>query len=440
MSHLASSLLGIDPQAQMDLPRASTLSAHPFIEPCLSPITLGSTLSPTPKSLVPSRHLSLAPSPQHVLGTSPTESQEESHPPPRTPTPPMDLDEVIWRYLMGRVLVPHLLLRNASINNLFHHFTSSLLEDPTWLLTTAGQDYMYFTNERKISVGYILREEVAVHATSTWNRVHPWDEQIPIPPRYQPIQVDSPKPMMLTPDISPQYAEMLEYPLRPSTHRGEPVRSHPMGGRYAGGADPKGDRGGYADPVQPPDPADPKLQSLPRGPGAPMPPNLPNLWVVAAANVNLWNVLKPKIIREPAPFKGESADVRRFFNQCEMYFELHQHWLTSSPHHQRQYYSDTVGHWRYPLYADFKKAVHDRFFLDADTRLKYQALKKIRQTDYKSGNIFFQKFEELALEANIIDNEGQMAKIVEEAIRKTARDTIYAQSNHPLDTYEEWKH
>ncbi|SJL13399.1 uncharacterized protein ARMOST_16842 [Armillaria ostoyae] len=173
-----------------------------------------------------------------------------------------------------------------------------------------------------------------------------------------------------------------------------------------------------------------------------MPPDPPNPWDVGATQTNPWNELKPKIVREPAPFKGESVD----------------HWLTSSPHRivfcasrfegeaqvwwdlqQRWYYSDAIGHWRYPLYSDFKKAVHDRFYQDADAKLKYQALKRLRQTDFKSGEVFFQKFKELALEADVIDNEGQMAQMIEEAVRKTAKDTIYTQPNRPPDTYEEWK-
>ncbi|PBK73222.1 hypothetical protein ARMSODRAFT_1016018 [Armillaria solidipes] len=264
--------------------------------------------------------------------------------------------------------------------------------------------------------------------------------------------------MPLDPDTPPRHANVPEYPLRPRTHGGRPVGSHLMGGQHARGADPAGDQEGHADPGQPPDLTDPKLRSLPREPGTPMLPDPPNPWLVDAARVNPWNELKPKIVQELAPFKGESVDVRRFFNQCEMYFELHQHWLTSSPHRvvfcasrfegeaqvwwdlqQRRYYSDTISHWRYPLYADFKKAVHDQFFLDADARLKYQALRRLRQTDFKSGNAFFQKFEELALEANIINNEGQMAKMIEEAVCKTAKDTIYTQPNRPPDTYDEWK-
>ncbi|SJK97339.1 uncharacterized protein ARMOST_00591 [Armillaria ostoyae] len=210
-----------------------------------------------------------------------------------------------------------------------------------------------------------------------------------------------------------------------------------MGGQYAGGADATRDQGGH---VEPPDAADLKLWSLPRGPGAPMPPDLLNLWDMGPTQTNPWNELKPKIVQEPTPFKGESVDVRQFFNQCKMYFELHQHWLTSSPHCIVFCASRFEGEaQRYPLYADFKKAVHDRFFQDADTKLKYQALKKLCQTDFKSGEVFFQKFEKLTLEADIIDNEGQMAQMIEEAVCKTAKDTIYAQPNRLPNTYDEWK-
>ncbi|PBK62473.1 hypothetical protein ARMSODRAFT_1024886 [Armillaria solidipes] len=47
---LVSSLLGTDPRAQMELPRAPTPALPHSEDPCLSPITLGSTPSPTPKS------------------------------------------------------------------------------------------------------------------------------------------------------------------------------------------------------------------------------------------------------------------------------------------------------------------------------------------------------------------------------------------------------
>ncbi|SJL14238.1 uncharacterized protein ARMOST_17694 [Armillaria ostoyae] len=376
---------------------------------------------------------------------------EESCPPP----PTLDLEGAIWGYLMHRLAVLPPVLRNATINDLFHYFTSSLLEDPTWLLTTAGRDYMYFTNERGIRVEYILREEAAMHAAATWNRVHPWEERMTIPPGYDPNPAPTPKPMTLTPKVTPKHADVLEYPSRPPLHSNRPVGRHPMAGQYAGGADPSGDQGGH---ISPPKVDDPKLWSLPRRPGTPMPPNPPDPWNIGSTDTNPWNDLKPKIVQEPAPFKGESVDVRQFFNHCEMYFKLHQHWLTSSPHHvvfcasrfegeaqvwwdlqQRRYYSDDIGHWRYPLYADFKKAVHDRFFQDANAKLKYQALKKLRQTDFKSGKVFFQKFKELTLEADIIDNEGQMAQMIEEAVRKTAKDMIYAQPNKPPDTYDKWK-
>ncbi|SJL13537.1 uncharacterized protein ARMOST_16981 [Armillaria ostoyae] len=446
--YLASSLMGVDPQARMTMEKAPTPVAQSD-EARLSPIILGSTPSPTRRSPVPLQPtipMSPAPSPprtpmspasppRNEPGAPPTEIPEVSRPLPPPPAPTMDLDEAIWQFLTRKIAVAPPILRNATINDLFHHYTHALLDDPTWLLTTAGWDYMFFTYDMRTSVEYILREEAAVHAATTWNRVHPWNERMEVPPGYEPILAGSPKPMTLTPPTPPRHADVPEYPSRPPSHTGRPVGRHPLAGRYAGGADPGRDQGGH---VSPPKADDPKLRSVPRGPGAPMPPDLPNPWDIGTTQTNPWNELKPKIVREPAPFKGESVDVRRFFNQCEMYFKLHQHWLTSSPHRVVFCASRFEGE-AYPLYSDFKKAVHDRFYQDADAKLKYQALKKLRQTDFKSGKVFFQKFEELALEADVIDNEGQMAQMIEEAVRKTAKDTIYAQPNCPPDTYKEWK-
>ncbi|SJL06708.1 uncharacterized protein ARMOST_10050 [Armillaria ostoyae] len=359
-----SSLFGQDPQARIETFPAPT---HPVVpSPPLSPITLGLTPSPTPRSPAPPQPTiptNPAPSPENPVmspasslwyepGMPPMEIPEESHLPP----PTLDLEGAIWGYLMHRLAVPPPVLRNATIDDLFHHFTRSLPEDPTWLLTTAGRDYMYFTNEKELGVEYILREEAAMHAAATWNRVRPWQERITVPPGYDPNPIPT-----LTPEVSLKHADVLEHPSRPPSHVGRPVRRHPMAGQYAGGADPAGDQGGH---VSPPKADDPKLRSLPRGPGAPMPPNPPDPWDIDPTSTNPWNDLKPKIVREPAPFKGESVD---------------------------------------------------------------------------SGEVFFQKFEELALEADIIDNEGQMAQMIEEAVRKTARDTIYAQPNPPPNTYEEWK-
>ncbi|SJL07033.1 uncharacterized protein ARMOST_10376 [Armillaria ostoyae] len=264
--YLVSSLMGMDPQATM----------RPFTEGHLSPIMLGLILSPTPKSPVlqqPTIPMSPALSPRYEPGAPPTELPEESHPLPPPQVLAMDLDEAIWRFLTNRLAVPPPVLRNATIDDLFHHFTHSLLEDPTWLLMTAGRDYMYFTNIRQIGVEYILREETAVYATSTWNRVHPWNERMTVPPGYDPNLAESPKPMTLTPEIPPRHANVPEYPSRPPSHEGRPIGRHPMGGQHAGGADPGGDQGGH---VEPPDLADPELRSLPWGPNAPMPPNPPD--------------------------------------------------------------------------------------------------------------------------------------------------------------------
>ncbi|PBK71384.1 hypothetical protein ARMSODRAFT_973818 [Armillaria solidipes] len=77
---------------------------------------------------------------------------------------------------------------------------------------------------------------------------------------------------------------------------------------------------------------------------------------------------------------------------------------------------------------------------NTNAKLKFHTLKKLHQTNFKSGEVFFQKFEELALEADIIDNDQQMALMIKKAVRKTAKDSIYAQPNILSNTYEEWKH
>ncbi|PBK62706.1 hypothetical protein ARMSODRAFT_1024683 [Armillaria solidipes] len=264
-SHLVSSLLGIDPQSHLQLQRAPTPHVPHSEEECLSPITLGSTPSHTPKSPVPSPLTTLMSpaqsqvlSPRHVPGTLPMESQEANPPLPPIQDPTMDLDEAIWQYLTRRLERPPPILQNASIDDLFHHYTRTLREDPVWLLTTAGQDYTHFTYQTNINVIYILREEAAVHAASTWNRVHPRNEQVAVLPGYQPPEIDLPKPMLADPEIPPRHAKVLAYPLKPR---------HPMGSRYAGGADPRGDQGGDDvpddDPTHPSDLADPNLRSLP---------------------------------------------------------------------------------------------------------------------------------------------------------------------------------
>ncbi|PBK63335.1 hypothetical protein ARMSODRAFT_979998 [Armillaria solidipes] len=119
---------------------------------------------------------------------------------------------------------------------------------------------------------------------------------------------------------------------------------------------------------------------------------------------NLWNVLKPTIVWEPTPFKGDSVNITQFFNHYE---------IGSPVHHIK---------WS---------------FASSDSKEKHKS-----DGIYSAANItiFFQKFEELALEADVIDNEGQMTSMIKEAVCKTAKDSIYAQPNRPPNTYEEWRH
>ncbi|SJL06750.1 uncharacterized protein ARMOST_10092 [Armillaria ostoyae] len=131
-----------------------------------------------------------------------------------------------------------------------------------------------------------------------------------------------------------------------------------------------------------------------------MPPDPPAAWEIVIPDANLWDNLKLKIIQEPLSSRAT---------------------LSTS-------------------LDSLIIMVHTRFFQDADTKLKYQALKKLHQTDFKSGEVFFQKFKKLTLEADVIDNEGQMVSMIKEAVCKTAKDTIYMQPNVLPNTYNKWKH
>lgn len=66
-------------------------------------------------------------------------------------------------------------------------------------------------------------------------------------------------------------------------------------------------------------------------------------------------------------------------------------------------------------------------------------MQKLKQANFKSAELFFQKFEELALEADAIKNEQVMTDQVKKAIWKNVKDTIYTGDNNAPWTYEQWK-
>ncbi|SJL13398.1 uncharacterized protein ARMOST_16841 [Armillaria ostoyae] len=111
--------MGLDPRARMTQEKAPTPVARSD-EGRLSPIILGSTPSPTPKSPAPPplttptspapssprKPTSPASSPRYEPGAPPMELPEGSHPLPPPQEPAMTLDEAIWQYLTQRLIEP----------------------------------------------------------------------------------------------------------------------------------------------------------------------------------------------------------------------------------------------------------------------------------------------------------------------------------------------
>ncbi len=75
-----------------------------------------------------------------------------------------------------------------------------------------------------------------------------------------------------------------------------------------------------------------------------------------------------------------------------------------------------------------------RFWKDADAQWE-----KLRQSTFPDGDQFFQKFEELAYDARICDNEQVMLTQVKGAIRETSKNTIYSADGEVPTTYQGWK-
>ncbi len=94
-----------------------------------------------------------------------------------------------------------------------------------------------------------------------------------------------------------------------------------------------GSGGGGGQPSQPPQPpAAPQRWTLPRYPAPPKAPTPPAPWQLAVGNVAPYNEFKPKILKEVDNFHGDSNDISRFFQKCELHFDLHnQHYRYPPP-------------------------------------------------------------------------------------------------------------
>ncbi len=75
----------------------------------------------------------------------------------------------------------------------------------------------------------------------------------------------------------------------------------------------------------------------------------------------------------------------------------------------------TDGEQLYPTYEDFKTNLKERFWEDADERIKYMQWEKLRQVNFPDGDQLFQQFEELAYYAGVHDNEQVMITQIKKA-------------------------
>lgn len=93
----------------------------------------------------------------------------------------------------------------------------------------------------------------------------------------------------------------------------------------------------------------------------------------------------------------------------------------------------------YPDYADFKAEVKKRFWKDIDTQIKFAQWEKLCQANYQDGDLFFQKFEELAYKAGVHNNEQVMVAQIKRVAHETSKNTIYTADREVPTTYDKWK-
>ncbi len=77
------------------------------------------------------------------------------------------------------------------------------------------------------------------------------------------------------------------------------------------------------------------------------------------------------------------------------------------------------------MYANFKAEVRKRFRKDANAQIKHAQWEKLRQSSYPNGDQFFQKYEELAYNVGVHDNEQVMVAQIKKATHGTSKNTIY---------------
>ncbi|KAK0229902.1 hypothetical protein EDD85DRAFT_849973 [Armillaria nabsnona] len=207
---------------------------------------------------------------------------------------------------------------------------------------------------------------------------------------------------------------------------------------------------------------------LPLHPAPPPLPDPPVPWQLVDGAVTPYDDFKPKIVKEVNDFTGDPTDITRFFLKCELHFEVFNRHFRHPPHkvlfcvdeppgsHYVSRLSGDAEKWwelstqvlgkdqatgaqLYPSYDDFKKELRKRFWKDADVQLKYAKWEKLRQSDNKDGNQFFQEFKELAYHARVCDNKQVMLHQIKKAAHQSSKNTIYSADGEVPTMYEGWK-
>ncbi len=171
-----------------------------------------------------------------------------------------------------------------------------------------------------------------------------------------------------------------------------------------------------------------------------------------------YNWLRPNILKEVDNFKGKLDDIAHFFSQYKMHFSLFNNYLQYHPHRvifcvsqfkgeaqnwwnvlAQNLGQDANGNQLYPNYANFKAWVKAHFWQDADEQLKRAQWEKLRQSDFKDRDLFFQTFKQLTVEAGVAGDKLVMTMQIKKAVCATSKTAIFTAASTIPTGYAEWK-
>ncbi len=217
-------------------------------------------------------------------------------------------------------------LKRAEYCELYKYYAYELPFILAWGTTQAGNDY-FIKKQKGIPTDEILQYEAEQNACLLYNEVHRNTPMEEFPPYKEIVtEADIQMPMPDEPSVAPPRAEVTSF----SYVRGyQPPGTFPSGYKPFAGA---GGSGG-GQPAQPPQPpAAPQQWALPHHPAPPKAPTPPAPWVLTTGNVAPYDEFKPKILKEVDDFHGDSNDISRFFQKCELHFSLFNRHFFYPPH------------------------------------------------------------------------------------------------------------